>query len=108
MTTIKKICIDSRYSSPLSRSATDFRVDLKESLLLPEGTSVIITDISIPHMWYSVEYYSENLYFRIIEPSGDYGDFTVQLARKNYTIQTLATEIQTKMNAGFPGVFATS
>jgi len=106
MPQVKKICVDSRFANSISKSQTDFRVDLVESILLPDNTGVIITDISIPHSWYSVESYNDTLYFRLQEPdpfdaSGmtiNTYDFIVHLTHKNYDIDTLVKEIANQMN----------
>ena len=101
MPQVKKICVDSRFVNAISKSNTDFRVDLTDSLHLPENTAVIITDISIPHSWYSIEYYNENFYFRWVEDGFYYSenDYKIQLTHKNYDITSLAQELQSKMNA---------
>jgi len=114
MPQVKKICVDSRFANPLSKSSTDFKMDLTDSIMLPDNTSVIITDISIPHSWYSVEYFNENFYFRVVEPDPENGaisinDFIVKLQRKNYDIDSLAEELQFQMNAAYGSdIFFTS
>lgn len=108
MVQVRKICIDSRYANSLSKSSTDFRLDLRDSIHLPDNTSVIVTDISIPHTWYSVEYYSDKLYFRVIDQDESFRDCIVSITRKNYTIQTLAEEIKNSMNAIFSSPIFTS
>jgi hypothetical protein len=108
MPQVKKICVDSRFANSISKSQTDFRIDLVESILLPDNTGVIVTDISIPHSWYSVESYNDTLlYFRLQEPdpfdaSGmtiNTYDFMVQLTHKNCDINTLVKELANQMNA---------
>ena len=51
MPQVKKICVDSRFANILSKSSTDFKMDLTDSIMLPDNTAVIITDISVPHTW---------------------------------------------------------
>jgi hypothetical protein len=102
---LKKICVDSRFRNDLSKSNTDFKVDLAESFHLPDDTAVIITDISIPRSWYSVEYYSENFYFRLVEPDeADPGvtwiqDYRIKLTHCNHTITTIMEDLVNGMNA---------
>ena len=111
MPQVKKICVDSRFANSLSTSNTDFKMDLTDSIILPENTAVIITDISIPHSWYSIEYFNENFYFRVVEPDPQSGalsisDFIVKLQRKNYNIDSLADELEAKMNEAYgSGIF---
>jgi len=108
MPQVKKICVDSRFANILSKSSTDFKMDLTDSIMLPDNTAVIITDISIPHTWYSVEYFNENFYFRVVQTDPDTGtistyDLIVRLPRKNYDIETLAEQLNNQMNAAFGG-----
>ena len=107
MPQVKKICVDSRFANALSKSNTDFKMDLTDSITLPDNTAVIITDISIPHSWYSIEYFNENFYFRVVEPDEvDEGvtfisDYRVQLTRQNYDIRTLVAELVRLMNDAY-------
>ena len=94
MTTINKICIDSRFR--VSGTNTDFRVELPESVLLPERSACMITDISIPHSWYSIDNNNCRLYLRL-DRGGTLTDTWVSLSSKNYDIDSLAQEIQTTL-----------
>jgi len=49
MPQVAKICVDSRFANDQSKSDTDFKVELTDSILLPDNTAVVITDIAIPH-----------------------------------------------------------
>ena len=62
MDKIKKVYVDSRYKTSDSVSNSDFKVELKEALDLPENTVCYIDDISIPHSWYTIEDYNNTLY----------------------------------------------
>ena len=91
MPQVKKICVDSRVAKPLSKSSADFKIDLTDSITLPDNTAVIITDISVPHTWYNIDYFNENFYFRVVEPDLEIGalsisDFIEKLQRKSFTI----------------------
>ena len=107
MPQVKKICVDSRFANALSKSNTDFKMDLTDSITLPDNTAVIITDISIPHSWYSIEYFNENFYFRVVEPDEVdeevtfISDYRVQLTRQNYDIRTLVAELVRLMNDAY-------
>ena len=54
MDKIKKVYIDSRYSTSDSNSNSDFKFELKEQIDVPENTVCYIDDISIPHSWYKI------------------------------------------------------
>ena len=50
MDKIKKVYIDSRYSTSDSNSNSDFKFELKEQIDVPENTVCYIDDISIPQI----------------------------------------------------------
>ena len=52
---VKKIYIDSRFKTNDSVSSSNFKIDLKQTLLFPPNSVFYIDDISIPHSWYTVE-----------------------------------------------------
>ena len=54
--------IDSRYKINDSVSNSDFKFEVKEALDLPDNTVCYIDDTSIPHTWYTVEEYNNQLY----------------------------------------------
>jgi len=93
---IKKVYIDSRYRTDDSRSETDFKFELKQSIDLPDNCVCFIDDIQIPHTWYSVESYNSNLYVQM----GTF-IFKLPLTPQNHTGLSLATDIQTTLNT-FP------
>ena len=80
MLPIKKLYIDSRFKSSDSASDSDFKIDLPQNLLMPEGTGFYIDDISIPVSWYVIEEGRNNiLWFRAFNlsvgaviPTGNY------------------------------------
>ena len=53
-----RIYIDSRYRTPNSASASDFTIELNESIQLPRNSKVRLHDIAVPYSWRPVE---ENL-----------------------------------------------
>ena len=103
---MKKGYIDSRYKTATSTSNTDFTFELKQNLDLPDNTTCWVDDVSIPHTWYTVENFNANLYVRVIGTGN--ADGRINLAQKNYTGSTLATELQTKLNAAFTETFTVS
>lgn len=95
---IKKIYVDSRFRNLNSPSSTDFRIQLNESIHVPDHTSVFVTDICIPHTWYTIEYFNEKLYFRHFKPDNTFNDYIVKLPRRNYDINTLANAVALGMS----------
>ena len=61
MDKIKKAYIDPRYKTSDSISNSDFKFEIKEALDLPGNTVCYIDDISIPHTWYTIENYDNQL-----------------------------------------------
>lgn len=88
-----KIFIDSRHKTIDSVSNTNFKIEIKENLLMPSNTVAMITDVIIPNSIQTIETFNENLYVSI---AGQ--DLIIKLSARNYTISTLATEIANKMN----------
>jgi len=90
---IKKVYIDSRYRTNDSKSDTDFKFELKQSIDLPDRCCVYIDDIQIPHTWYSVEAYNNKFYMQM---QGFY--FMVRLTPQNHTGISLASDMQTSLS----------
>ena len=44
---VRKICIDSRFTDPSSRSNCDFRVNLNDSVHIPDNTKMFVTDVCV-------------------------------------------------------------
>ena len=105
MFAINKICIDSRFR--VAGTPTEFRVELPESILIPERTVCMITDISIPHSWYSIDDANDRIYFRRSVAAAKM-DVVLMLNHQNYDINTLAAELQLALNVLFPGEFVLS
>ena len=94
----KKIYFDTKFKTPDSISASDFRVELPETVYFENNTVFYVDDIAIPHSWCTIEPFNENLYFQAInKTSGTKHNYIVALTNKNYTGTELATEIQSKL-----------
>ena len=92
---VRKICIDSRFTDPSSRSNCDFRVHLNDSVHIPDNTKMFITDVCIPRSWCTVEYFNENLLVSVKNTTnGVVRDYIIKLSHKNYSLTTLANEIE--------------
>ena len=94
MLPIKKIYIDSRDMNPSSASHSDFKVDLPQSVFLPEDTVAYIDDVCIPVSWYTVEENRNNkFYFRI-----DDQNYAANIPQGNYNITSLNSKLVELMN----------
>ena len=91
MDKIKKVYVDSRYKSNDSVSNSDFKFELKEALYLPDNTICYIDDISIPHTWYTIEDYNNQLYIEATNPDLSLSESILTVQSGNYTASSLAT-----------------
>ena len=109
MLPFKKIYIDSRFRTPDSVSASNFKVELPYTLHMPENTVFFVTDVCIPNVWRTIEEnVNDRIYIRYNTPEGALPVQQVILTSKyrlikltsqNYSGQTLATEIQNQLNS---------
>ena len=107
MLPVKKIYIDSKFKTPDSKSTSDFKFELKESVFLPSNTIAYIDNICIAHSWRSIEEnVNDKLYIQVSNSSQVASSKAnecriIVLTPGNYNISTLASEIQTKANNAF-------
>jgi len=111
MLPVKKIFVDTAFKTPDSRSNSDFRFELAESLTMPENCVFYVDDVCVPHSWYTVEPgVNDRLYVHIgstignVDIAPDVG-VIVTLPSKIYTGADLAAEISLGLNAASPGHF---
>ena len=89
---IKKVYIDSRYKTNGSVNNSDFKLERKEALDLPDNRVCYIDDISIPHTWYTIENYNNQLYIETTNNSITNGTLII-LPNGNYTASSLAATL---------------
>ena len=90
---INKIFVDSRHKTLDSRSNTGFKIQLKESINLPNNIVCFITDVVIPNTIYTIEYFKENIFFRHLKSNGSSKDYIIKLTQKNHDISTSKDEL---------------
>ena len=102
---IKKVYVDTGFKTLGSRSNSDFRFQLPESLTMPGNAVFFVDDVSIPHSWRTIEAdINDRFYFQLsttepdVDIRPDYG-YNVDLESNIYTGADLAAEIQAKMNS---------
>ena len=97
MLPLKKIYIDSRGRTVDSKSASNFKNELTNTVQMPENTVFFVTDVCAPHVWKTVEDgFNDSLFLSYIVP-GAGGSLTekfrvVVLAEGNYTLPELAVQ----------------
>ena len=62
MDKIKKVYIDSGYKTSDSISSSGLKFEIQERLGLSDNTVCYIDDMSIPHTWYTIGTYNNQLY----------------------------------------------
>ena len=91
MLPVKKIYVDTKYKTNDSVSNSHFKIQLPETLLMPDNCVFYIDDVCIPHSWYTIEAgINDKLYFHVTET--DYATdvttnylYAVALDSKMYT-----------------------
>ena len=94
----RKVYICSRQAAATSRSTSDFDLTLSRNLVLPQKCAGFITDIQIPHTWYTVDSGQRYLYFRI-DATTPFLFGRIELNKGNYSGQKLADALRDKMGA---------
>jgi hypothetical protein len=108
MLPLKKIYIDSRDRTPDSRSASNFKIELPQTVQMPDNTVFYVTDVCIPNVWKTIEEnFNDKLYLFYHTPQGT---LPVQLPLRNdhykvvtipegnYTLTSLASKLQELLN----------
>ena len=99
---LKKIYVDTRYRTSDSISTSNFKIELPYTVEMPNNSSFQLTDICIEHSWLTVETgINDQLYFAIAPGSSPtmVSGYVMRLPSQNYTGITLASTIQTMLQA---------
>ena len=100
MLPVKKIYIDSKNRTADSASSTNFKIDLVESLTMPEDCVFQVADVIVPHTWYLISNARDhNLYLReyrdlVVENNSVTRNHVLEIPEGNYTGESLASAIQ--------------
>lgn len=97
MPSINRIMIDSRLRQIDSKSTSDFRIELPETIQMDSNMGCVVTDIVLPITWRLVEPdVNDKLYLRMYAAEGDeYVDHIITIPSRNYTRAELATALTT-------------
>ena len=98
MLPIKKIYVDSKYKTSDSISSTDFSIQLNETLYMPDNACFYVSDVCIPHSWYTCESGVNNKFYLQIKFNNVTSDIILTLDSKNYTGSDLIVELLTQLN----------
>lgn len=105
MLPIKKVYIDSRFKTKDSKSNSEFKFELSQSIDLPDRCVCYIDDIIIPHSWYTIETgMNDKLYIRHAT-GGTFTEHVLIIPGQNYSGEGLKTAIQSVFNAAFANIY---
>jgi hypothetical protein len=107
---IKKVYIDSRFKTKDSKSNSEFKYELVESIQLPDKCVAFIDDVVIPVSWYNIDENNRYLYIRRFQDlSNTKTDRIVPIEVSNHTPDSLTDAVQDALNTAFgAGVFSVS
>ena len=91
-----KIIVDSRHAD--AGTSNSFEISLPETLALPQNAVAYVCVLQVPNTFSSTNKNRHTFYW-IEQELGQNSLNRVFLANKSYTPESLATELQTKMNA---------
>ena len=103
---IKKIYIDSKHK--IDGTNSDFKVQLKDTYLMPEGAVFRVSELAIGHCWTTIMTgINDKLYLYMSDNSPVQSRpeeaYIVTLSERSYTGSELASELQSKMNTAVSG-----
>ena len=115
MLPLKKIYIDSRGRTADCKSASNFKIELPNTVQMPDNTVFLVTDVYVhaPHVWKTIEEgFNDRLCLMCSTPfppaPGSVGRHViVYLTEGNYKLAELATHIQTRINASIDAIAKT-
>ena len=102
MDKIKKVYIDSIYTTNGSVNDSGFKFEIKEALDLGENTVCYIDDIPIPHSWYTIENCNNKLYIENTQEDLSLSASVLSIPSGNYTASNLASTLQSVLQVMFP------
>ena len=108
---IKKVYIDSRFKTKDSKSNSEFKYELVESIQLPDKCVAFIDDVIIPVSWYNIDENNRYLYIRRFQDlnADPNTDRIVPIEVSNHTPDSLTDAVQDALNTAFgSGVFSVS
>ena len=76
--------------------------EIKDGLGLPGNTVCYIDDVSIPHTWYTVEYYNIIMYIDMSNPDLTLSYSFITVPRGNHTASSLVSAIESLLQNRFP------
>ena len=105
---VKKIYVDSRYSTNDSNSDSDFKIQLGRNVYLPDNCVMRIEHVCIPHSWYTIEQdINDKMYIQVTQGNTITCNI-ITIPSTNYTGASLQAAVQTALNYFYNGLFLVS
>jgi len=99
---IKKVYIDSRFKTKDSKSNSEFKYELVESIQLPDKSVCFVDDVILPHSWYNIDETNRYLYIRRFQDlTNTKTDRIVPIEVSNHTPDSLTDAVQDALNTAF-------
>ena len=92
MLPINKIYIDSRHKTASSVSDSDFEIQLKEPINLPDNCVCVVSDVILKNTFTTVEKFNENMYVRV-NTGVRVVDKIIKLHTRNYDVKDLGAHM---------------
>ena len=102
MDRVKNIYIESRYKPFDSVSNSGFKHEINESIDIAENTICYIDEMSIPHTWYTIEDYNDQVYIETTNSDLTLSVSIITTPMGNYTASGLATALSSSLQTRFP------
>lgn len=98
---IRKLYFDSRFKTSDSKSDTQCKFELNETVDLPSNCYCYLDDVSIPHSFYGISEINNNIFFRQMNVNSSTTDTIITLEKKNYTGTLLASSIKSVLDSAY-------
>ena len=94
-----KVYIDSRFKTKDSKSDSDFKYELVQSIQLPDKCAVFLDDVIIPVSWFNVDEDNKYIYIRRFEDlTNTRTDRIVPIEVSNHTFDSLTESLQESLD----------
>jgi len=106
---IKKIYCDTKFRRADSKSTSNFKIELPQTLKLPDNCVFYIDDVSIPYVWHTVEAdVNDKMYFRLLSSTYVWNDYIITLDSKTYSGTQFTAAVASKITAATSGAVVTA
>lgn len=94
---VKQVYMDTRFKNKSSNRNSEFKFQFAHTVQLPDNAKCFVGDIIIPHSWYSLEEYTNEMCVRQLNDNGIVDDSILTFPTQSHTSQTLAAAIKSQL-----------